>query len=84
VAPIDLTAMAAAAGAATEEKVVDHFARRFLRVPLEPKSRAAMTDFLHRQLADAGVSLADRNEKVEAALRELLYLVLSTPEYQLG
>jgi hypothetical protein len=84
VGAIDLTAMAAAAGATTEEKVVEHFARRFLLVPLGPQSRAAMTDFLRRQLADAGVTLSDRNQKVENALRELLYLVLSTPEYQLG
>ena len=55
------------------EAVVDHFAKRFLSVPLPEKDRAAFIDFFR------GKSVAS-----EPALRELLYLVLSTPEYQLS
>ncbi|HKE87058.1 MAG TPA: DUF1800 domain-containing protein [Vicinamibacterales bacterium] len=80
-APIDLTSMVKAANADTVEKVVDHFALRFLRVTLADKDRAVLVDFLRGKL---GSTTIQSSEKLEPALRELLYLVLSTPEYQLG
>jgi hypothetical protein len=73
VADLNLTLMVAAAHAGTAEAVVDHFATRFLSVPLPAKDRAAFVEFFR------GKSVTD-----ESALRELLYLVLSTPEYQVG
>jgi uncharacterized protein (DUF1800 family) len=73
VADLNLAAMVAAAHADTAEAVVDHFAKRFLSVPLPDKDRAAFVEFFR------GKSVAS-----EPALRELLYLVLSTPEYQLS
>ena len=33
---------------------------------------------------ELGTAAIQPGEKLEASLRELLYLVLSTPEYQLG
>jgi Protein of unknown function (DUF1800) len=80
-ADLNLTAMIAAAGAKTVDDVVDHFVRRFLRQALAPKDRAVLIDFLRTQL---GASTVQPGEKLEPVLRELLYLVLSTPEYQLG
>jgi len=80
-AAIDLTAMVRAAGADTADKVVDHFVKRFLSVPLAEKDRAAIVDFLRGKLGTAAIQPGDR---LEASLREALYLVLSTPEYQLG
>ena len=80
-APIDLTSMVKAANADTVEKVVDHFALRFLRVTLADKDRTVLLDFLRGKL---GSTTIQSSEKLEPALRELLYLVLSTPEYQLG
>ena len=80
-APIDLTAMAHAAGADTVDKIVDHFAQRFLSVPLAPKDRAVLTTFLRGKL---GTDTVQPGAALEDALRELLYLVLATPEYQLG
>jgi len=80
-AAIDLTAMVHAARADTAGKVVDHFVHRFLRVPLAAPDRAALVDFLEEKL---GSSAVRPSETLEANLRELLYLVLSTPEYQLG
>jgi hypothetical protein len=65
--------MTADAHAATAEAVVDHFAKRFLRVPLSSKDRAAFVEFMRA-----------RSVTSETDLRELLYLVLSTPEYQLS
>jgi len=73
VADLSLVSMVAAAHANTAEAVVDHFAMRFLSVPLAAKDRAAFVEFFQ------GKSVTE-----EAALRDLLYLVLSTPEYQVG
>jgi hypothetical protein len=80
-ATVDLTAMAHAAGADTVDKVVDHFVHRFLSVPLADKDRSALVIFLRDKL---GTMTVQPGEKLEQSLRELLYLVLSTPEYQLG
>ena len=80
-APIDLTAMIAAAHADTVDKVVDHLVHRFVSVPLADKDRALLVEFLRDKL---GSSAVRPSETLESSLRELLYLVLSTPEYQLG
>jgi hypothetical protein len=73
VADLSLSSMVAAAHAATPEAVVDYFAKRFLSVPVAAKDRAAFVEFMR------GKSVTS-----ESALRELLYLVLSTPEYQVN
>ena len=80
-ATLDLTAMARAAGADTVDKVVDHFTRRFLSVALGARERGLLVEFLRGKL---GSSAIVPGEKLEDSLRELLYLVLSAPEYQLG
>ena len=74
-ASFDLTALAAAAGADSAEKVVDHFLTRFVAVPLPPRDRALLVDFLSKK-GSAPFS--------EDSLRELLYLIWSAPAYQLG
>ena len=73
VADLSLTSMMAAAHADTADAIVDQLARRFLSVPLPAKDRAAFVEFMR------GKPLTS-----EPALRELLYLVLSTPEYQVN
>jgi hypothetical protein len=73
VADLSLVSMVGAAHADTADAIVDHFAKRFLRVPLSSKDRLAFVDFMRDK------SLTSEND-----LRELLYLILSTPEYQLG
>jgi uncharacterized protein (DUF1800 family) len=80
-AAIDVTAMITAAHADTVDKVVDHLLHRFVSVPLAEKERALLVTFLRDKL---GSSTVHPSETLEASLRELLYLVLSTPEYQLG
>ena len=65
----------------TVDDVVDQYIHRFLRVPLAPKDRQVLVDFLRTKLGTSDVRPGD---KLENSLRELLYLVLSTPEYQLG
>ena len=69
------------AEADTADKVVDHFIHRFMRVSLADKDRLVLVDFLKGKLGTARI---ERSEKLEGSLRELLYLVLSTPEYQVG
>ena len=71
VADLSLVSMVVAAHANTPEALVDHFARRFLTVPLPAGERSAFVEFFQ------GKSVTD-----ESALRELLYLVLSAPENQ--
>ena len=71
-AAVNLTAMMQEAAADTPEKVVDHLARRFLSVTLAEKDRAVLVEFVRGR------------PRTEDSLRELLYLVLSMPEYQLG
>jgi uncharacterized protein (DUF1800 family) len=78
---IDVTAMIVAAHADTVEKVVDHLLHRFVSVPLADKERTLLVGFLRDKL---GSSTVRPSETLESSLRELLYLVLSTPEYQLG
>jgi uncharacterized protein (DUF1800 family) len=80
-APIDLTAMVRAAGATTVDAVVDHFARRFLSLSLAETDRAVLITFLRGKLETAAIQ---PGATLEDSLRELLYLVLSLPEYQLG
>ena len=45
------------------------------------KKNQSLVAFLTGKL---GTSRIERSEKLEGSLRELLYLVLSTPEYQVG
>jgi uncharacterized protein (DUF1800 family) len=80
-AAFDLTAIVLAARADTAEKVVDHFVHRFLRIPLAEGDRAALVGFLRGKIGSSSIR---PSETLEATLRELVYLVLSTPEYQLG
>ena len=82
VADLDMVQLLADAGASSVEDVVDHLLLRFLRVELSDTDRDILVDFLRDELG------ADRIEgatpQTESALRGLLYLVLSTPEYQLA
>jgi hypothetical protein len=80
-APIELTSIVASAKLDTVEKVVDHFIARFLRAPLAARDRALMVAYLRDRLGSSSVTPAPG---LETSLRELLYLVFSTPEYQLG
>ena len=80
-ASIDLGAITKAAGADTAEEVVDLLARRFLSVPLGEKDRGVLVAFLTKKLGSATIP---PDAKTEEALRELLYLVLSLPDYQVG
>ena len=80
-AALELTTLVKESGANGPEAIVDHFAHRFLSVPLSEQDRRTLVSYARDTLGaantTAGASYEDR-------LRELLYLVLSTPAYQLG
>ena len=79
---LDLVALVTDAGTDTAEEVVDHFLTRFLRVSLGSDDRALLVEFLKNELA--GGPIIAGGARTEAALRSLLYLVFSLPEYQLA
>ena len=83
---VDLRTMVLAAGGTGAEGAVDHLLRRFLRVPLTDAGRGALVDYLAAELDSVALDEdADgAPEKVEEALRSTLYLIFSSPEYQLG
>ena len=62
--------------------VVEHFAERFFSVELSPSAAHALQTFLIEQLGTEDVQAAA--SYLEDPLRELLHLMLSLPEYQLG
>ncbi len=82
-ANLDLARMLQEAGAWTVDEVVDHFIRRFLRVPLNPDARAVLVERLREDLG-ADRLPPEAGPQVELGLRSVLYLVLSAPEYQLA
>ncbi len=81
-ATLDFVPMVKAANVTTVEGAVDYFCHRLLRVDLQSQRRAAVVEFLQQELDSD--TLDYDNEAVEAALRRLVHLILSSPEYQLG
>ncbi len=81
-AQLNLARQVVDAGLTTPEEVVDHLARTFLSVSLDPATRTALTEFLVRELGTSDIVAAA--SFLETPLRKLLHQVLSLPEYQLG
>ncbi len=81
-ARLDLAGMVKARGLTTTAQAVDYFAKRFLNVPLPAASQAALVAFLDKELGTA--SVREAQTYMEDALRMMLHLMLSSPEYQLG
>jgi len=81
-ANVDFVPMIKAANVTTVEAAVDYFCRRFLRVDLQSQRRIAVIDFLQQELDSETLDYG--NEALERALRRLVHLILSSPEYQLG
>jgi Arc/MetJ-type ribon-helix-helix transcriptional regulator len=80
-ARFDLTAMVLASGAATAAEAVDYLAARMLRVPASSAMRAALREFLTKELGTD--SLERAASYMEDALRMTAHLIMSTPEYQI-
>jgi hypothetical protein len=74
--------MVRAAGLTTTEQVVDYFLARFMSVPIGQPERQMLVEFLDRELGTADIVRAD--SYLDDPLRELVHLIMSEPEYQLG
>ena len=81
-ADIDLVGMLRSVKVTTAEEAVDYFCRRLLSVDLSSERRTAIVEFLRNELGGDQISLD--NKDYELALRRLVHLILSAPEYQLG
>src|SRR5262249_48931309 len=77
-----LAAMARNSGLETAGDAVDFFERRLLRIPMDGGDRAALVEFLERRWGGARIDY--RSAGLEESLRELVHLIMSTPEYQLS
>ncbi len=82
VADLDMVKLLADAEVSGVDDVVDHLLQRFLRVELGDSDRAVLVDFLRDELSADRIE--DATPQTESGLRALLYLILSTPEYQLA
>jgi hypothetical protein len=80
-ARFDLGAMVLANGARTTADAVDYFTARMLRVPASAAMRAALVEFLTKELGSEDLERA--RSYMEDALRMTVHLVMSTPEYQI-
>ncbi len=81
-AQLNMTAMIEGAGCKTAREAVDYLAARFLSVPLDSGTRAALTAYLENEIG--GSDLAPAHTYLEEPLRATLHLILSLPDYQLG
>ena len=81
-AEFDLASIMRSAGAETAAEAVDHLLLRFVRTPVPVGLRDNLVRHLEDQLG--GHSLDEDTEQVANALRSTLYVVLCSPEYQLG
>ena len=81
-AQLSLTDMVTEAGLQTSAEVVDYFAARLLRLPLDADERQALIDFLSRELGTDDIAPA--LSYLEEPVRLVVHLIMSTPAYQLG
>lgn len=81
-ADFELAAIVRESGAATASEAVDHLVKRFLRTPLAAADRQELVDLLADQIGSR--ELGDNRAGLETALRSVLYVVLCSPEYQMG
>ena len=81
-ADFDLQSILKADGAETAADAVDRLASRFLRVPLPEGSRVQLVDFIEGQIGSS--RLVGDSDLLGQTLRDALYMLLCSPEYQLG
>jgi hypothetical protein len=81
-AQLDLSRMVREADLHDTSEVVDYFIYRFMRVAPSDDVRHMLVAFLNDELGSADIAVAD--SYMEDALRLVLHLIMSQPEYQLG
>ena len=81
-ARLDLCSMVKAQGLIDTTQVVDYFLGRLLRVPIDGERRELLIVFLNQELGTSDIERA--RTYMEDALRMLVHVIMSMPEYQLG
>ncbi len=81
-AQLDLSAMIRNAGCKNAQQAVNYLIGRFLSVPIDNQTRAALSAYLAGELGSNELMQAD--SYMEEPLRSTLHLILSLPDYQLG
>ena len=79
---LSLSALVERNGTTEPEEAVDHLLARFLRVEFEDADRSRLVDFLTDRIGSG--TIRNGSTVHEQALRSVLYIILSSPEYQLG
>ena len=79
---IDLSNMVSSEGLTNTEDVIGYFVGRFMSVKLDKKRQVDLARFLESELGTKDIIAA--RSYMEEALRMVLHLILSAPEYQLG
>ena len=82
VADFSLVSMVRAAGAQTPSDAVGHLLTRLLRAPLGGGQRQRLVELLEEHAGRGQLKAA--SPELEDGLRSVLYVILSSPEYQLG
>jgi hypothetical protein len=80
-AQFDLSRMVLESGAKTTADAVDHVLWRMVRLPVAKATRDALVSFLTEELGTDDIDRA--KTYMEDALRMVVHLVMSTPEYQI-
>ena len=81
-AEFDLLSIVRSAGEDTASEAVDYLLSRFLRTPIPDQVRNELVEHLEKGLGSR--RLNGDPDVVRDALRSVLYIVLCSPEYQLG
>ena len=81
-AELDLVSMVRDEGAMTAADAVDRLVSRFLRAPLPEDSRQELVSLVEARIGSS--RLPADSDQVGEALRSALYVLLCSPEYQLG
>ncbi len=81
-AEFDLLSIVRSAGADTASGAVDHLLARFLRTPIPAQTRKRLVRHLEKALGSS--RLSGDAATLREGLRSVLYIVLCSPEYQLG
>ena len=81
-APLDLSAMVLERNLTNTTEVVDYFIHRFLNVAPGDEVRRMLVEFLDNELGTSEIAVAE--SYMEDALRLVLHLIMSQPEYQLA
>jgi hypothetical protein len=82
VADFSLSAMLRSEGVTTAGGAVNSLLLRFLRVTVTDEQRDELVNFLEKQMGESRIDYV--RYTIERELREVLHLILSTPEYQLA